>query len=69
MPWWIVGLVFGAALFVFAGYVMAHLVVGWPPFFGWKSLSIWTGLPPGSFIGHVLLGLGVAAGARLAGYR
>ncbi|MEL6769380.1 MAG: hypothetical protein AAFP17_19545 [Pseudomonadota bacterium] len=60
------GLVYGALLFVFAGYVMGHLVAGFPPFFGWKSLTVWTGLPPGSFIGHVLLGLGIALGATLA---
>ena len=28
VPWWAVGLVYGAVLFVFALYVMAHLVSG-----------------------------------------
>ncbi|MEM9762017.1 MAG: hypothetical protein AAF968_05850 [Pseudomonadota bacterium] len=60
------GLTYGALLFVFAGYVMGHLVAGFPPFFGWKSITVWTGLPPGSFIGHVLLGLGIAVGAMIA---
>ncbi|MEL6482202.1 MAG: hypothetical protein AAFU72_05445 [Pseudomonadota bacterium] len=62
----VTGLVYGALLFVFAGYVMGHLVAGFPPFFGWKSITVWTGLPPGSFIGHVLLGLGIAIGAMVA---
>lgn len=61
----VTGLVFGAITFVFAGYVMGHLIAGFPPFFGWKSVTVWTGLPPGSLIGHVLLGLGIALGAAL----
>ncbi|MEM7498366.1 MAG: hypothetical protein AAF371_10290 [Pseudomonadota bacterium] len=66
MPAPVWGLAYGAALFVFAGYVMGHLVAGFPPFFGWSSLTVWTGLPPGSFIGHLLLGLGIALGALMA---
>ncbi|MEL6336176.1 MAG: hypothetical protein AAFS07_17275 [Pseudomonadota bacterium] len=69
VPFWVVGLGYGAVLFVFAGYIMGHLVAGFPPFFGWSSITQWTGLPPGSFIGHVLLGLGIAAGARGFGLR
>ncbi|MEM6487713.1 MAG: hypothetical protein AAF677_05480 [Pseudomonadota bacterium] len=69
VPFWAVGLAYGAVLFVFAGYVMGHLVAGFPPFFGWSSLTVWTGLPPGSFIGHVLLGLGISLGARAFGHR
>ncbi len=81
-PFWLVGLIYGAALFVFAGYVMGHLVAGFPPFFGLDlgalalnpalfggegsatPLLKGAGLPVGSLIGHMLLGLGVAIGYR-----
>lgn len=33
-PFWLVGLAYGAALFLFAGYAMGHLIAGFPPFFG-----------------------------------
>lgn len=61
LPWWVVGLAYGFGLFVFAGYAMWTLVLGNAPFFGWSAVAY------GSMIGHILLGLGIAAGARLRG--
>ena len=53
-PWWVTGAAFGAVLWAFALYVMAHLVAGNPPFLGWGGLT-WVAL-----WGHVLYGLVVA---------
>jgi hypothetical protein len=55
LPWWVVGLGFGVGLWVFALYVMAHLIAGNPPFLGWVRLT-WASLG-----GHMLFGLIVAA--------
>ncbi|MEL6751242.1 MAG: hypothetical protein AAFO70_04115 [Pseudomonadota bacterium] len=54
LPWWLTGLAYGAVLFVFALYVMAHLVAGNPPFLGWGGIT-WVAL-----WGHLLFGLIVA---------
>ena len=54
LPWWVTGAVFGAVLWAFALYVMAHLVAGNPPFLGWGGLT-WVAL-----WGHVLYGVIVA---------
>ena len=51
LPWWIVGLGFGVGLWVFALYVMAHLVAGLPAFLGFGPLC-WA-----SLVGHMLFGL------------
>ena len=61
LRWPLVGLVYGFGLFVFAGYVMWTLLLGNAPFFGWSGVAY------GSMIGHMLLGLGIAAGARMRG--
>ncbi|EFL90487.1 hypothetical protein [Ahrensia sp. R2A130] len=53
-PWWVKGAVYGAALFVFALYIMAHLVAGNPPFLGWGGIT-WVAL-----WGHMVFGLIVA---------
>jgi hypothetical protein len=58
LPWWVVGLGFGVGLWVFALYVMAHLIAGNPPFLGWVRLT-WASLG-----GHMLFGLIVAAVIR-----
>lgn len=55
IPWWVTGLGFGVALFVFALYVMAHLVAGNPPFLNWGGIT-WVAL-----WGHMVFGLVVAA--------
>ncbi|MBX2855126.1 MAG: hypothetical protein KTR21_09065 [Rhodobacteraceae bacterium] len=61
LRWPLAGLAYGFGLFVFAGYGMWTLLLGNTPFFGWSGLAY------GSMIGHMLLGLGIAAGARLRG--
>ncbi|MBD8891593.1 hypothetical protein [Roseibium litorale] len=59
LPWWIVGLGFGAGLWVFALYIMAHLIAGLPPFLGFIPLA-WA-----SLAGHLIFGLTTAAVVRL----
>lgn len=66
VPYWVVGLVYGALLFVFASYIVHHLVLGRAAFFGWDFTN-WASLPSASFIGHVLIGLGIAVTARVLG--
>jgi hypothetical protein len=60
LPWYLTALGFGAGLFVFALYVMAHLIAGFPPFLGWVPLA-WA-----SLFGHLLFGLivGIVVRAR-----
>jgi hypothetical protein len=58
LPWWIVGLGFGVGLWVFALYVMAHLLAGLPPFLGFITLT-WA-----SLIGHMIFGLVTATVVR-----
>ncbi len=53
-PWWVTGTAYGVALFVFALYVMAHLVAGNPAFLGWSGIT-WVAL-----WGHIVFGLIVA---------
>lgn len=55
LPWWIVAAVYGAALWVFAMYFMAHLLAGFPAFLGFQKIA-WA-----SLVGHVLYGLGLGA--------
>lgn len=55
MHWSIVATVYGVALWVFALYVMAHLVAGNPPFLGFSGIT-WVAL-----IGHVLFALVLGA--------
>ena len=58
-PWWVTGALYGIALWVFALYVMAHLVAGLPAFLGFTGIT-WVAL-----WGHVLFGLIVAGISRL----
>lgn len=51
LPWWLTALGFGLGLFVFALYVMAHLIAGLPAFLDWIPLSY------ASLAGHLLFGL------------
>jgi hypothetical protein len=51
LPWWAVGIGFGLGLWVFALYVMAHLIGGLPAFLGFIPLA-WA-----SCGGHVLFGV------------
>jgi hypothetical protein len=51
LPWWLVAAGFGVGLWIFALYVMAHLIAGLPAFLGFIPLA-WA-----SFGGHVIFGL------------
>lgn len=62
LPWPVLGLGYGVALWIFAMYVMASLVGGMPAFLGFEAVA-WA-----SLVGHVGLALGIAgAVAALAG--
>jgi hypothetical protein len=52
---------FGVGLWVFALYVMAHLIAGLPAFLGFGALA-WA-----SLVGHVLFGIVVALAVRARG--
>ncbi len=58
LPWWVVGIGFGLGLWVFALYVMAHLIAGLPAFLGFVPLA-WA-----SCAGHMIFGLVTAAVVR-----
>jgi len=58
LPWWVVGIGFGLGLWVFALYVMAHLIAGLPAFLGFIPLA-WA-----SCAGHALFGIVTAAVVR-----
>ena len=51
LPWWLTALGFGLGLYIFALYVMAHLIAGLPAFLGFIPLA-WA-----SLAGHLLFGL------------
>ena len=55
LPWWIVATLYGVVLWIFALYVMAHLVAGNPPFLNFTGIT-WVAL-----VGHVLFALVAAA--------
>lgn len=59
LPWWVVGLGFGVGLWVFALFIMAHLIAGLPAFLGFIPLT-WA-----SLAGHLIFGLTTAAVVRL----
>jgi hypothetical protein len=54
LPLALTGIGFGTGLWVFALYIMAHLIAGLPPFLGFIPLA-WA-----SLAGHILFGLVVA---------
>lgn len=54
LPLFLTGIGFGTGLWVFALYVMAHLIAGFPAFLGFIPLT-WA-----SLVGHILFGLVVA---------
>lgn len=59
LPWWIVAIGFGIGLWIFALYVMAHLIAGLPPFLGFIPLT-WV-----SLVGHIIFGVVVALVVRI----
>lgn len=54
LPWWLLGLLYGLALFVFALYVMASWFAGFPPFLGFTGATVM------SLIGHLLFAVTLA---------
>lgn len=54
LPWWVVGVGYGVGLWVFAMFVIAHLLAGMPAFLGFAAVA-WA-----SLVGHVALGLTLA---------
>lgn len=58
LPWAITALVYGVVLWVFALYVVAHLITGLPPFIGFTGAT-WVAL-----VGHVLYAMVFAWGAE-----
>lgn len=58
VPWWLAAAAYGVALWVFALYIMAHLVAGNPPFLAFTGIT-WVAL-----VGHVLFALVAAAAVR-----
>lgn len=58
LPLWISAVLYGVLLWVFALYVMAHLIAGNPPFLGFTGIT-WVAL-----VGHVLFALVAAAIVR-----
>jgi hypothetical protein len=55
MPWWLVALGYGVGLWIFALYIMAHLIAGHPPFLGFIPLT-WASLG-----GHLAFAVALAA--------
>ena len=58
LPWWLVALGYGIGLWIFALYVMAHLIAGLPAFLGFIPLA-WA-----SLVGHLLFALVLAQVVR-----
>jgi hypothetical protein len=58
MPWWAAAVVYGIGLWIFALYIMAHLIAGNPAFLGFGGIT-WVALT-----GHVLFALVTAAVVR-----
>lgn len=61
LPWWVAAIGFGVGLWVFALFVMAHLIAGLPAFLGFIPLT-WA-----SLVGHVIFGVVCVAVIRWRG--
>jgi len=59
LPWWAAAAAYGVALWIFALFIMAHLVAGLPAFLNFTGIT-WVAL-----IGHVLYALVAAAVIRV----
>lgn len=62
LPWVVTSALYGVGLWVFALYVMAHLIAGNPPFLGFGGIT-WVAL-----VGHVLFAIVAAAVYRARGH-
>jgi hypothetical protein len=51
LPWWVAATAYGIGLWIFALFVMAHLIAGLPAFLGFTGIT-WVAL-----VGHVLFAL------------
>lgn len=58
LPWWVAASLYGVGLWIFALYIMAHLIAGNPAFLGFTGIT-WVAL-----IGHVIFALVAAAVVR-----
>ena len=58
MPWWLVAMGYGVGLWIFALYIMAHLIAGHPAFLGFIPLT-WA-----SLVGHLAFAVALAAVVR-----
>jgi hypothetical protein len=58
LPWWAAATLYGIGLWIFALYIMAHLIAGNPPFLGFTGIT-WVAL-----VGHVVFALVAAAVVR-----
>jgi uncharacterized membrane protein YjdF len=62
-PWWAGMLAYGVVLWIFALYIMAHLIAGNPAFLGFTGIT-WVAL-----VGHVLFAVVAALAYRAMGWR
>lgn len=58
LPWWAAAALYGVGLWIFALFIMAHLIAGMPAFLGFTGIT-WVAL-----VGHVLFALVAAAMVR-----
>lgn len=63
LHWAVIALVYGIVLWVFALYVVAHLIIGLPPFIGFIGAT-WVAL-----VGHILYAMVFAWGAETLRFR
>ncbi|MEZ5864799.1 MAG: hypothetical protein R3D25_12325 [Geminicoccaceae bacterium] len=54
-PWWLTSAIYGIGLWIFALYIMAHLIAGQPAFLGFTGIT-WVAL-----VGHVVFAVVAAA--------
>lgn len=55
LPWWAAASLYGVGLWIFALYIMAHLIAGLPAFLGFTGIT-WVAL-----VGHIIFALVAAA--------
>jgi hypothetical protein len=58
LPWWAAAALYGVGLWIFALFILAHLIAGMPTFLGFTGIT-WVAL-----VGHVLFALVAAAIVR-----
>lgn len=58
-PWLLAAVIYGVVLWIFALYIMAHLIAGNPPFLGFRGIT-WVAL-----VGHVIFAVVTAIVDRI----